>query len=417
MLQAVAVSGIAFALMGFRGVIDFGGEVKNPHRNIPLGTVGCVVIPLAIYIGLQVAFLGAINWDNAGVHPGDWAALAASPWAEGPLAAALKASGYAFLGAFVSMLLLDAILSPAAAGYIYLGSGARVGYGLAVNKFFPRGLTRMNSHGVPAVSAVVSFAIGCLFFLPAPSWYRLVGFISSALVLSTLAASAALMVMRRTAPGLIRPFRLPAAAILAPVGFVAATLIVYWCGFVTLVNLVTILLGALAVYSVCFSSYNGWTRRRHAAVLSSVFLIGWVVIAARSGFVLAPASQSSTSSAVLIEYLLGTVVLCVAFLAVLETITVAEGRKHLRGGYWLVFLLLGLLVVSGIGEYGPMSSPLLGFPVDTISAMIVGLIAYHWAVRTGFRTHELAEIEDQCLRLMAGETNDPSRESVATTAQ
>ena len=64
-----------------------------------------------------------------------------------------------------------------------------------------------------------------------------------------------------------------------------------------------------------------------------------------------------------------------------------------------------------------MSSPLLGFPVDTISAMIVGLIAYHWAVRTGFRTHELAEIEDQCLRLMAGETNDPSRESVATTAQ
>jgi amino acid transporter len=166
MLEAVAVSGIAFALMGFRGVIDFGGEVKRPSRNIPLGTVGCVVIPLAVYLGLQLAFLGAIDWADAGVAPGDWVGLANSPWAEGPLAAALHASGYAMLGAFVSVLLLDAILSPGAAGYIYLGSGARVGYRLAVNKFFPQIMARVNRHGVPAVSAIVSFAIGCLFFLP-----------------------------------------------------------------------------------------------------------------------------------------------------------------------------------------------------------------------------------------------------------
>ncbi|MDT2005237.1 APC family permease [Rhodococcus opacus] len=82
MFEAVAVSGIAFALMGFRGVIDFGGEVRRPGRNIPLGTVGCVVIPLAIYLGLQIAFLGAIDWADAGVSAGDWTALAGSSWAD-----------------------------------------------------------------------------------------------------------------------------------------------------------------------------------------------------------------------------------------------------------------------------------------------------------------------------------------------
>lgn len=394
MLEAVAVSGIAFALMGFRGVIDFGGEVKRPARNIPLGTVGCVVIPLGVYLGLQVAFLGAIDWADAGVVPGDWVALANSPWAEGPLAAALHASGYALLGTFVSVLLLDAILSPGAAGYIYLGSGARVGYALAVNKFFPQIMARVNRHGVPAVSAVVSFGIGCLFFLPAPSWYRLVGFISSALVLSTLAASVALVVLRRTAPSLPRPFRLPAAGIFAPAGFAAATLIIYWCGFVTLFNLVTVLLGGMAAYAVCFSCQRGWTRRGPTLVLAAVFLVGWVFVTVSSGFLLAPDDVTVPDETSPLLHLLVMTVLCVGFLVILHLMSPPEGRLHLRGGHWLVFLLLGLLAVSAIGEYGVSSSPVLGFPMDSIIALVVGVVAFYWAVATGFRTPEMTELED-----------------------
>jgi amino acid transporter len=393
MLEAVAASGIAFALMGFRGVIDFGGEVTRPSRNIPLGTVGCVVIPLAVYLGLQIAFLGAIDWTDAGVPPGDWVALASSPWANGPLAAALHASGYALLGAFVSVLLLDAILSPGAAGYLYLGSGARVGFGLAVNGFFPKALTRMNQHGVPAVSAVVSFTVGCLFFLPAPSWYRLVGFISSALVLSTLAASVALVVLRRTAPSLPRTFRLPAAAVFAPSGFAAATLIIYWCGFVTLFNLVTILLGGMALYAVCFSCQRGWTARVPSAVLAVAFLVPWAYVTGRSGFLLAPNNATVPGGGAPTTTLVTLSVLCAAFLGVLHLISPAEGRQHLRGGYWVVGLLLALLGICAIGEYGPMATPLLSFPLDTVSALLVGLLAYYWAVHTGFTTPEVAALE------------------------
>ncbi|MDT2005239.1 hypothetical protein FXW78_11870 [Rhodococcus opacus] len=55
-----------------------------------------------------------------------------------------------------------------------------------------------------------------------------------------------------------------------------------------------------------------------------------------------------------------------------------EGRRHLVGGHWLVFLLLGLLTVSAIGEYGPLSTPWLVFPADSLSAVVVGLIAFYW---------------------------------------
>ena len=395
MFEAVAVSGIAFALMGFRGVIDFGGEVQRPGRNIPLGTVGCVVIPLAIYLGLQIAFLGAIDWADAGVSAGDWVALAGSSWADGPLAAALHSSGYALLGAFVSVLLLDAILSPGAAGYIYLGNGARVGYGLAVNHFFPRIMAKVNRHGVPAVSAVVSFVVGCLFFLPAPSWYRLVGFISSALILSTIAASVALVVFRRTAPNLHRPFRLPAPGVLTPAGFVAATVIIYWCGFITLFNLSTILLGGMVIYSVCYSAQMGWTRLGPSVAVAAVFVVGWALVTATSGYLLAPAAVAAPPASALLTRLLLMVALCVGFLFAMHRISTEEGRRHLTGGHWVVFLLLGLLVVSAIGEYGPLAAPWLVFPADTLSAVVVGLIAFYWAVKTGFRTPGIDELDPQ----------------------
>ena len=393
MLEAVAVSGIAFALMGFRGVIDFAGEVTRPSRSIPLGTVGCVVIPLGVYLGLQIAFLGAIDWDDAGVTPGDWAALASSSWADSPLAAAMQASGNALLGTFVSMLLLDAVLSPSAAGYIYLGSGGRVGYGLAVHGFFPKIMTRMNRHGVPVVSVIVSFAIGCLFFLPMPSWYRLVGFISSALVLSTLAASVALTVLRKTVPALPRPFRLPLANVFAPAGFAAASLIIYWCGFVTLFNLVTILVGGMAIYAVFFSVKRGWTTRRTSTAVALAFLIPWAWDTASSGFLLAPGSVTVTDGERLTWHLAVMWLLAATFLIVLHKLSPAEGQRHLKGGYWLICLLMSLLTLAAFGEYGPLEIPVLGFPYDSLAALTVGTAAYYWAASSGFLTDEAARLE------------------------
>jgi hypothetical protein len=72
-LGALASGGIFFAYSGLWQILDFGGEVVNPQRNIPIAIViGGIIIPLVIYMMLEVGFIGAVDWSSAGVHVGDW---------------------------------------------------------------------------------------------------------------------------------------------------------------------------------------------------------------------------------------------------------------------------------------------------------------------------------------------------------
>lgn len=60
-LTAVSAAGVFFALFGFDQAVQLGGESANPKRNVPVAVLGSVFIGTALYILLQVAFLGAVN--------------------------------------------------------------------------------------------------------------------------------------------------------------------------------------------------------------------------------------------------------------------------------------------------------------------------------------------------------------------
>jgi amino acid transporter len=62
--HAIATTGIIFSLLGFRQALDYGGESRNPQRDVPLATIGSIAVPAVIYTLLQVAFIGAINWQE-----------------------------------------------------------------------------------------------------------------------------------------------------------------------------------------------------------------------------------------------------------------------------------------------------------------------------------------------------------------
>ena len=59
--SAVATSGVIFAYLGFRQAVELAGESSNPRRNLPIAIVGSVLIALVLYIGLQIAFIGALR--------------------------------------------------------------------------------------------------------------------------------------------------------------------------------------------------------------------------------------------------------------------------------------------------------------------------------------------------------------------
>jgi amino acid transporter len=391
--NALSISGIVFSYLGFRQAIEFGGETRHPQRDLPIATIGAVVITMLIYVGLQIGFIGALDWHHAGVAPGHWAGLKSSAWAAAPFYKELTAFGIASLSAFGTVLLIDAGVSPSGTGWLYLGTSARANYGLSVAGYSPRIFERINRFGIPWFALLASAVIGCLFFIPAPSWYLLVGFITSATVLTMIVGSIAVPVLRRTAPELHRPFRLPWIWLWCPVGFLAAVEIIYWAGFTTLNSVEAATWIGLPLFAWYFAWKRGWINWAAGAVLGIVFLGAWVYVNDRGGWTLATGTSQRAGSWPFWLYDVAFSAAVLFFCVSLWLLSSREGRRHVQRAGWLVFLLLATFPLSYWGAYGETKSPLLGgFPWDTLLEVGVGLIAFGLAVVSGFATEEIREI-------------------------
>jgi amino acid transporter len=290
-LLAIPVSGIIFSYLGFEQADQLAGESKNPNRDIPFAVIGSIIIGLVVYIGLQIVFLLALpsstigsKWCDGGGDPGCLAAGAngtanlygafTGPWAQ--LAALVS------LGWLAKVLYFDAVVSPLGTGLIYTAAGSRVSYGLARNNYFHNVFGMLNARKVPAMGVIVTFVVGCICFLPFPSWQSLVGLITAASVLMYAGAPLSLGAFRKRLPDANRPYRLPGAAVISPASFVVASWIIMWSGWETNWKLgVLIVLGCLIIF-------NRDMDREHmnprSAVWLPVYLVGMGTITYFSTF-------------------------------------------------------------------------------------------------------------------------------------
>src|SRR5919206_1942772 len=225
-LAAVSTSGIIFALLGFEQADQLAGESRNPRRDIPRAVIGAITIGVIIYILLQVVFLAAL--PAAQIH-GTWANAGYTKFS-GPFAQLATLVG---LGWLAAVLYIDAVISPGGTGLIYTTASSRVSYGLSRNGYVPSVYERTSPRGVPWIGLITAFVIGCVCFLPFPSWRSLVGLITSASVLMYAGAPLALGAFRRRLPDADRPYRVPAAPVLAPAAFAVANLLILWSGWTT----------------------------------------------------------------------------------------------------------------------------------------------------------------------------------------
>ena len=183
-----------------------------------------MVIGAILYIALQVAFLGALEPEN--LRKG-WDEITFAGLAR-PFAGLATAVGAGWLAV---LLYIDAAVSPGGTGLIYSATSSRLSFALARNHYIPRQFGFLSERGVPVISIIFSFLIGCIMFLPFPGWQELVGFIVSATVLGYTVVPLAFGAMRRQEPDHPRPFKLPAGELLAPIAFIVANLVIYWTGW------------------------------------------------------------------------------------------------------------------------------------------------------------------------------------------
>jgi amino acid transporter len=320
-LAAVSTSGIIFALLGFEQADQLAGESANPRRDIPRAVIGAIVIGAIIYILLQVVFLMALPASQIG------ATWAGSPYTtfSGPFAQLASLAGVGWLA---SILYVDALISPGGTGLIYTTAASRVSYGLSRNGYVPTIYERTDRRGIPWFGLITAFVVGCICFLPFPSWTSLVGLITSASVLMYAGAPLALGALRARLPEAERPYRAPAAPVLAPLAFAVANLLILW---------------------------SGWTTDWKLGV---AILIGYVILAANRLLKLNPTTP----------------------------------QFEIRSALWLPVYLLGMGAIVYVSDFGPIAHPWFPLWWDMLAVTAFSLTIYFWAQRVALPADKIEQL-------------------------
>lgn len=389
---AIPAAGIIFSYLGFRQAVEFGGEAKNPQRDIPMATILSIVVATLLYSLLQLAFIGAIKWPT-GIS---WANLTSSDLGTSPFFTELKYSGIALFGAFANLLLIDAWISPSGTGWIYLGTSSRVLYGMGADGYLPSTLLKI--HGktkVPYVALIASLVIGIFFFLPFPSWYLFVGFSTSATVLTYIISPVALQIFRKNAPQLKKSFKLPYAQIIAPIAFIGGALIIYWSGMTTLTMITYATLVGIPIFYFVYVTKKLGISKLFAYTLGIIELVVSIAgIMLNYLYVLyAPSNESMvTKTSIFLSTLFITAFIFIFGTAMTEKKLSGDKKIIFTSSYWLFALIFSTDFISYFGSFG---NNVIQFPWDTILMAAIYGVIYVFAIRAGYKTEDLQKIIDE----------------------
>ncbi len=271
-------AGIIFSLLGFEQAVQLGGEAKNPEKDLARAVILSMLIGGAVYILIQIAFLGAMP-TNVLKANGGWTGLATSTSAvsnqlhAGPFFTLASIAGISWLA---TVLRIDAVVSPGGTGLMYETSSARLSFGLSRNGFLPPAFERVNRERVPVFGVIVATLVGVLFLLPFPSWAKLVNIVTSASVFMYAGAPVSLGALRKQKPDLPRTYRLPAAHILSPAAFAGAGLVILFTGWQ---NVSTLIVALLLGYLLIWISYatNANAKAPRMDWQSAPWIITWII--------------------------------------------------------------------------------------------------------------------------------------------
>jgi len=262
---AALTGGVVFALQGFEQAVQLAGEARNPKRDLSRAVLTAMAIGAVLYSLLQVVMIGGLDPRNIAK---DWTKpLGTDPSDYGAWYTVALAVGAGWLA---KVLIVDAVISPAGTGVVYVATTARLSYALGEEREMPSSLTRTNGKGVPVVSIILTAIVGLLAFGPFKSWSALVSVITGATAMMYAFAPVSLAALRRVDGQRTRTYRVPMPRLVLPAAFCAANLIIYWGGFDTTWKLVCAIGAGLVLFAV-----GAWVKGTGAQrTIRSAFWIG-----------------------------------------------------------------------------------------------------------------------------------------------
>lgn len=186
----LALQGVIYTYDGWNGMLYFGGEVKNPGRDIPRAMAGGVLAVIAIYLLLNLAFLHVLT--PARMAGQDLVAATAAREIFG-------ARG----DTVVRGVLLISLLSAANA---ILLIASRLPFAMSRDGILWRGLERVSVSGTPRPSLVVS-AIAAGLLLVTGTFDQILALAAFFYVVCYTASFISVFVLRKREPETPRPYK------------------------------------------------------------------------------------------------------------------------------------------------------------------------------------------------------------------
>ncbi len=209
-----AMLGALWAYDGWNNVTLVAGEVQNPQRNLPRALIGGMLLIMALYLFINVAYFYVLSpTEIASVSTQSSVATEVAQRFLGPLA--------------VSFIAAALLLSTFGTLHTSILTGARVPYAMARDGLFLRSLSRVSSRThVPTGALVVQAVWACILVIVfSSSFDTLTDYAIFGLWIFYGLVTAAVFILRRKMPDAERPYRAWGYP-LVPILFILATVLI-----------------------------------------------------------------------------------------------------------------------------------------------------------------------------------------------
>lgn len=216
----VAAAVVFFAYSGFEAVANLGEETKKPSRDMPLGLLGTLAICTVLYVGVCLVVTGMVHYTQ--LSEGD---AVADVFSQVGLGWAGILVGIAAIAGLSSVILVDIVAM------------GRIGFALSRDGLLPPVVAKIHPQwGTPVLMTGLTVAAVAILggFIPISVLAEMV---SIGTLFAFVVVAIAVIVLRRTAPDMHRPFRtplvpiLPIISVLACVGLMASLAVETWLRF------------------------------------------------------------------------------------------------------------------------------------------------------------------------------------------
>jgi len=189
-LRAAAI--MFFAYIGFDAVSTAAQEAKRPQRDLPVGILLSLGICTVLYIAVAVVLMGIVSYKQLNVPD--------------PLAVGIDATGLTWLSPVIKISALFGLFSTM---LVQLLGQSRIFFSMSRDGLLPKMFSRVHPRfRTPHLSTMITGSVMALAagLLPLTTLGQLV---SMGTLLAFVLVCIGIIILRRTAPDLPRPFRTP----------------------------------------------------------------------------------------------------------------------------------------------------------------------------------------------------------------